>query len=157
MIYNLKAWLASYFIIKETEVESYFRNENVSGFLIMWTILEQKLFDGFVLPNKFETFSTANSSKWNQEFEIEFVYFHDRYQNKDIFQNLCHGDRNLKVNEIINSLPTNINTNDKLLFLLYVVYRYRNNIFHGNKGVDSWIIYSTQIGKCVQIMKYLLD
>ena len=40
--------------------------------------------------------------------------------------------------------------------LLVVVYRFRNNIFHGNKGVDSWLQYRPQIEKCTNVMQHLI-
>ena len=51
---------------------------------------------------------------------------------------------------------TELSTADKLFFLVFVVYRYRNNIFHGNKGVQSWLQYRDQIRRCTQVMQALV-
>lgn len=50
-----------------------------------------------------------------------------------------------------------IELKSKLKLILFVVYRFRNNIFHGNKGVNSWIQYTEQIRHCVQVMKVLIS
>lgn len=33
----------------------------------------------------------------------------------------------------------------RIFFLAIVAYRFRNNMFHGNKGVQSWLLYTKQI------------
>ena len=37
--------------------------------------------------------------------------------------------------------------------VVVVVYRFRNNMFHGNKGVASWLRYREQIALCVLAMQ----
>ena len=63
MIENLKSWLANYYKIDLSEVEPYFKNENVTGFLVIWTIFEQKLFNGFVKFGDLKTYSNAQVQK----------------------------------------------------------------------------------------------
>lgn len=45
-----------------------------------------------------------------------------------------------------------ITSEDKLALMFYVVYRYRNNIFHENKGIMSWTQDTEQIEKCISFM-----
>jgi len=40
----------------------------------------------------------------------------------------------------------------KCQLLLGVIFRYRNNIFHGNKGVTGWLRYQEQIDMCTRAM-----
>lgn len=47
--------------------------------------------------------------------------------------------------------------NEKMQLALYVLYRYRNNIFHGNKGARSWNQYIEQIDQCVKTMAFIID
>jgi len=42
-------------------------------------------------------------------------------------------------------------------FTIFVVYRYRNNIFHGNKGVASWLKFQDQIKLCIKVMQTLIS
>ena len=46
---------------------------------------------------------------------------------------------------------------EKLVLMIYVVYRYRNNIFHGNKGIESWSHYTSQIELYLDFMMSILD
>lgn len=39
--------------------------------------------------------------------------------------------------------------------MTYIVYRYRNNMFHGNKGLESWLQFEEQIKDCITVMKKL--
>ncbi len=41
---------------------------------------------------------------------------------------------------------------ESVFLLSFVVYRFRNNIFHGNKGVNSWLSYTEQIELCIRSM-----
>lgn len=157
MIENLKQWLAKYFRIEPNDTESYFKNENVTGFLVMWSIFEKQLFNGFLKYRDLVAFSKSHLENWNDHLEKEFQYFHDRYQDKALLENLMHDDNYAEITSIVNSLKPMLSKDQKMLFVLYVVYRYRNNIFHGNKGVESWIKFKPQIVKCVDIMIMILD
>ena len=95
--------------------------------------------------------------KWEDSLDIEFQYFYERYQNDELYKNLIHDDNYDDIKNILKTDKSNITNKDKLFLLLYVVYRYRNNIFHGNKGVRSWIKYIVQIEKCVKVMIIMLD
>jgi len=70
---------------------------------------------------------------------------------------LIHQQKNFKIDTIRKSKISSLNNTEKFEFLIYIVYRYRNNIFHGNKGVTSWTKYEEQIDKCVQVMTFLID
>lgn len=157
MIDNLKQWLSVFFDIKLEEVESYFSNENVTGFLIIWTIYEQKLFNGFYRVNTLERFCNEYSWEWEPELEDAFKHFYYRYQDSNKFNNLCHTDTALDIGEILQLKVDEIELKSKLKLILFVVNRFRNNIFHGNKGVNSWIQYTEQIRHCVQVMKVLIS
>lgn len=157
MIDNLKHWLSGYFEINLDVVELYFRNENVTGFIIIWTIYEQKLFNGFFRVYTLERFCNEYSGEWETELEDAFKHFYYRYQDSKKFNNLCHSDTASDIREILQLKVDEIELKSKLKFILFVVYRFRNNIFHGNKGVNSWIQYTEQIRYCVQVMKFLIN
>ncbi len=153
MIKTLKSWIATYHNIEESEVESYFKNADVTGFLIIWTIFEQKIFKGFV---KYEQLKTHPFDTGRLEKQIS--HFHNRYQNPTLYQNLRHKEESKpEVQVILSTNLQDLKTDDKCLLLLYVVYRYRNNIFHGNKGVSSWAKYATEIEYCVDVIRIILE
>ena len=45
----------------------------------------------------------------------------------------------------------------RIFMLLFVVFRFRCNIFHGNKGVESWLKYKEQIRFCIEVMQSLIS
>ena len=85
-------------------------------------------------------------------------YFIKRYQNdekklKNLEGKTTNGD--LRIKNYIGKLS--VNSCSQLQFLVYIVFRYRNNIFHGNKGALTWLRYEEQIEKCTEIMLLLLE
>ena len=68
-----------------------------------------------------------------------------------------HNDHFALADSVIKKSIDELNNEQKLSFLIYVVYRYRNNMFHGNKKLDSWLFYKNQINYCIQIMISLID
>ena len=44
-----------------------------------------------------------------------------------------------------------------VFFLTFVVYRFRNNIFHGNKRVDAWLRFQPQIQDCIRVMQIMIS
>lgn len=152
-----KKWLANILEAKDADLSLYLTNEDVSGFLIIWTLFEQKHFDGFVRYNKLETYAKNNSEiiRDNGNLKEIFNYFFSRYKNSEPFSNLIH---EYTYKEIENLLKEDdVSDEKKLFFLIFVVYRYRNNIFHGVKGVQSWTKFEEQIKKCISIMIECID
>ena len=50
-----------------------------------------------------------------------------------------------------------VTTQEKISLLLFVIYRYRNNIFHGAKSIDQWSQYTDQINDCLIGMMNIAD
>ena len=158
MLENLKIWLSKYLGIEDPrQTESFFRNENVTGFLVMWAIFERDVFSGFVKYRNLASFASQSHDIWNEALNSEFFYFHNRYQNEVLYKNLIHKDDFKEIREIKSKQSSAITDQEKLSIVLYVVYRYRNNIFHGSKGVESWLQFSPQIERCVKIMIEILN
>lgn len=157
---KIKKWICDYYKIDILLIEdnSFFNNELVTSFLIIWTIFEQKLFNGFVKRTLIEEFSSDSSNKFSTSLSKHFKYFYERYHDKQLFKNLINDDKAIqkKMQNILEQPIELITDDNKLTFILYVLYRYRNNIFHGNKGVELWTKYSIQIEICISIMIELL-
>jgi hypothetical protein len=154
MISNLKSFLATYLETEETKIESYFNDKNVVGFLIIWTIFEQKKCSGFLKFSELTNLKIEIS--WKDEFEEEFTYFYSRYQDPKLYNNLRHKEDKEDIKTILSNRG-DVTNEDKMYLLLYVVYRYRNNIFHGNKSPESWSKYKEPISRCVNILRLILD
>jgi hypothetical protein len=46
---------------------------------------------------------------------------------------------------------------ERLYFLGIVAYGFRNNMFHGNKGVESWLRYTEQIRLCTDTIGHFVS
>lgn len=130
--------------------------ELVSSFLIVWALFEQKLFDGYVQKCKIHGCAQKFAGV---ELDVEEMarHFHERYQVTEYKHNLLHGDNYEGFDTILGNEYDNLLNQDKLQLLIYVTYRYRNNIFHGSKGLMSWAQFSVQITYCINFMICLLD
>ncbi len=100
----------------------------------------------------------ANSVSNQKEFEragFDFYskHFHERYQAKKLYLNLMHTHNSSKLEEILQKGFLELTDYETAFFLAFVAYRYRNNIFHGNKGVGSWLKYQPQINYCSTVMQ----
>jgi hypothetical protein len=85
-------------------------------------------------------------------------HFHQRFQGKRELANLLQDDKTPEdvATQFKNCLarPFAELRRAEIVFLAsFVIYRYRNNIFHGSKGVASWLSYREQIGRCTEVMQ----
>jgi hypothetical protein len=104
-----------------------------------------------------ENYALDNSNEYQSDFDSISKHFHSRYQNKKRYKNLIHNDNYNKIKSIVDKDYKKLSLDEKLLFILYVVYRFRNNIFHGTKGINSWLRYKLQIEKCITIMTKMIE
>ena len=152
-------WLSKYLEADEKETKKLLDNELSRYFLIVWSIYEAKCFRGFVKVDKFNEFvkgiiGTIDANRINDSAE----YFHKRYQDPKKYQNLMHGkNRNSSFDEILKKEYADLMVEQKIFLLTFVTYRYRNNIFHGNKGISSWLEFDKQIKKCIYVLQEFIN
>lgn len=157
-----RKWLANHFGTTQKNIDNVLRDEKATTFLLIWPIMEQELFDGFMKNDHIES-KAAELEKYYERLDLDTIIeaFWRRYQDKDNFRHLLHKDKNGSVTSMIKQILStplsNLNNKEKLELLLFIIYRYRNNIFHGNKGVLSWTKYSEQINSCIFAMTRLID
>ena len=158
---RVKEWLASYFETNSNKVDQMLENQLATTYLLIWPIMEQRLFEGFMKKEKIESAADMYKGyymKMNANLNPLVKYFHERYQDKDCYRRLKHGDEYTgKFDAIVKKKFTTLDYKEKLMLMFYVVYRYRNNIFHGSKGILSWAQYSEQIDKCIEFMMIIVD
>lgn len=155
---NTTEWLANYFETTERYINEMMRDEKATSFLLIWPIFEQTVFGGFCQSKKLKLYA-GKLEPYIDELDIDsmMLHFHNRYQNKNHYHHLCHQDKNVAISNMLKSSVTQLSDEDKIYFLLYVVYRYRNNIFHGNKGIKSWSHYTKEINYCMGFMMNVID
>jgi len=160
MLVTFEQWFASYLEQDESEVTRLLKDETAKRFLIAWSIFESKCFDGFVKVESFDNYvqkivsSTVIDCK---SFTDILAHFHSRYQDVKLYNNLMHKQKSNKLQKILTKDISNLKLDEVIFFLVFVVYRYRNNIFHGNKGVESWLQFKPHIERCIRIMQILID
>lgn len=149
-------WLAEVFGQDESEVKLLLSNKTAMKFLIAWSIFEGRCFNRFMKASDIQSFAERLTN--NERFDVSLIrvhaqYFHERYQDKKLYKNLIY-DKSSKRIDVILKLPFDeLNAFQTAEFSTFVVYRFRNNIFHGNKGVHSWLNFADQIGRCTLIMQ----
>ena len=141
-------WLKTFFKTDNENI-NYEKIENVKNFAILWNLFERyfcdKKADLNVISEKIRKLNESGytfPSKISGEY---YDYFRNRYITHDntnaIFESLnfrqTAGDMNHKSN-LKNILLSDDSTNDKkVLACLIIIYRFRNNLFHGSKNIAT--------------------
>lgn len=155
---SFSCWLGTLLGHPEDEVQRLLDDESALHFLITWSIFESKCFAGFIKVAEIENFAkTACPTIVLTDLKESTEHFHTRYQCSDFLKNLMHGKKNDRLSAILNKPLDNICDEESLYLLIFVIYRYRNNIFHGNKGVKSWLNYREQIQHCIRVMQVMIS
>lgn len=152
-------WFANYLHQDESQIELLLSDKTATRFLIAWSIFESKCFEGFTKINKLSNFARQLSE--NRHFDSTALHktvahFHNRYQDKERYKNLMHDQKLEDLEKIFSKKLNELDTYETTFMLLVVIYRFRNNIFHGNKGVQSWLVYREQIDLCINAMQFFI-
>jgi hypothetical protein len=153
-------WFADYLQQDQLQIERLLRSKMATRFLIAWSLFESRSFEGFAKVNKFSAFAnrvTDNNAFRKEDFLEPGRHFHVRYQDKQRYKNLMHEQKCPELEGILSTQFEALSDYQLVFMLLFVVYRFRNNIFHGNKGVESWLRYKEQIGFCLRIMQSIIS
>ncbi len=151
-------WLSNYLVAQEQEVRKLLDNEIARYFLIVWSIYEAKCFKEGFGKKEIEKFAAQTEKLIDLNLIDDYAkYFHIRYQDRNKYENLLHKHEFPRLDKIINSKYDTLNANDKIYLLVVVTNRYRNNIFHGSKGIESWLQFDEQIRKCIEVIQQFID
>lgn len=152
-------WLAKYFNQEIAQVTKLLSNSTATRFLIAWSLLETSRFKGFAKLKLIEDFAIGEpgiAQLVNDELDNHVGFFLDRYQDPKKYKNLMNEQKSQRMNKLIGKNFQEFSSDEKIFFAMIVIYRYRNNIFHGNKGVASWLQYEECIIRCTEIMQLLI-
>ncbi|MGL6132529.1 MAG: hypothetical protein ACRCZ9_13030 [Fusobacteriaceae bacterium] len=156
-----KEWLATSLNTNKENIEQLYRNPIGLDFLLVWTRFEKINFNGFMKYKKEGDGIGVWVDKIKQEplsDELESIYnkFAIRYKgNKKKFLQLCNIKKIGKYGKTEKDILENLNPSleEKKYLLIFIAYRYRNNMFHGSKGIGNWVSqYEEQIKDCIKIM-----
>jgi len=157
---SFEKWLSELLQESEGEIDRLLGDKTAVRFLIAWSMFETACFGGFMKAHQVESFSvrTASSPSFDvARIEDALSHFHSRYQAQTPYKNLMHKDKCERLDALLTKPHDSLTPEERLFFVTYVVYRFRNNIFHGNKGVSSWLEYRPQIQHCTRVMQYLIS
>lgn len=132
----MREWINDRFGTNFSEVDL----SSVKDFSLIWNV-----FENVVCQNNFSISRTEevikNSLIDSTEFNSYLEYFKNRYVSNGTFTNrfqylhFRNNDRRNLVEDVL--LGNNTKNNDIILALLIIVYRYRNNLFHGIKRIQE--------------------
>lgn len=152
-------------------------NEKISvNFLLVWAKFEVINFEGFLKFEKIDKVAKQIAEKESfliLELESYVKYFYDRYVEQLGGQRRLNGlcykidacrekkscvNLSCEIKRILNEKLETLTKKDKVYFLIYVISRYRNNMFHGNKNAKNWISeYKIPIENCIRVMVLLTE
>lgn len=140
-------------------------SKTASEFLFVWARFESGCFKGSLQVKEILAFVEEYQELICEKLLIEELnYFHKRYHNcKDYYRHLKHKESNsgevvvISNRVVANSHLKAVSKKDKLVFLIYLLYRYRNNMFHGNKRLSTWLKYDKEIRYCIHSMIKISD
>lgn len=155
-------WLAGHLGADASGIEAIFNESNARLFLFIWPVFEKEVFDRSVKLGKIES-KTSDYLVSLDISELEDITkrFYRRYFNCSYYYNNLINPDEKKYNKIIDGILRKgynaIEPHEKLYFLFFVTYRYRNNIFHGNKDILNWDNNEEQIRDCITFMIKIIE
>lgn len=157
---TFEAWFAELLGQRELEVKRLMKNDMAIRFLIVWSMFEGRCFKESA--NEQTIRELADRLVTQQEFDptclsVALVHFHTRYQDSTILKKLMSGRKSTHFAQFLNQPVNDLSLADRTFLVMFVVFRYRNNIFHGNKGVESWLKYEDQIRLCTEAMQAIIS
>lgn len=130
-------WLTNTFQIDEDLNESDI--ESIQNFSLLWSVFEANYSNRNFQLNTIEL--RINQVTFDiQDYQIYLEYFRNRYvTNGRLNQRYPHlkvpNNRNQLLTEVLLNNNPNLTVSQIVLALIIIVYRYRNNLFHGEKDI----------------------
>lgn len=113
--------------------------KSIKDFSLIWNVFEDNICGNNFSIQNFNQ-GLANRNIDFNLFQKHLEYFKNRYVNHGVFTHRFQflyfriNDRQQLVEEVL--LGTNNNSNDKILAITIIIYRFRNNLFHGLKEIQ---------------------
>jgi hypothetical protein len=157
---NFEKWLAKLLGQRAQDVQRLIGDETALHFLIAWSLFESKCFAGFAKLNEISSFCERIVKV--EGFDPAVIsdtasHFHARYQDAGLYDHLMYGKTSSRMDAILKRPFESLSAEERVFVTALTAYRYRNNIFHGNKGVDSWLQFRPQIKRCIEAMQAFVD
>lgn len=155
---NVTEWLARQFGTANHNISDLLRTQNATVYLLIWPIMEQRLFSGFMKASEIDSISEKLGDFFAElDTEEKARYFHNRYQDKKRYDLLTNSYKYESMERALSKNYADLTGAEKIIVMMTTVFRYRNNIFHGNKAIDDWNKYSKEIEYCIEFMMSVVD
>ena len=132
--------------------------DEIRDFALLWNLFEDLLCDNNANMCKIDALIDKNIDKFNDsEYQDIFEYFYDRYKNNDAKFNALrlHEPQKNLVKKVLND--EFMDKNNKLKFIMSIIYRYRNNLFHGEKDMRYIRFQKENFEKTNEFLMYFID
>ncbi|PKN65487.1 MAG: hypothetical protein CVU57_10245 [Deltaproteobacteria bacterium HGW-Deltaproteobacteria-15] len=157
-------WLGQLLGQSEFEVQRLLSDETAVHFFLAWSLFESKCFSNDLKASKLKAFAEefANSKgTMIASLNVPAKHFHDRYQDPKHFRHLMPKRWTwpwmIEEFQRLLAIPYGRLTEQQIVQLVtFVVYRFRNNMFHGVKKVQAWLQYREEIRLCVYALQFFV-
>lgn len=137
-------------------------------FLIAWSLFERRCFGCYANGPTIKTFAGKKCVKeCFPKIESDWNHFYRRYTNKvngskyisKLFPDFGpRGSINKRDSLLFEKrLTEKLTAADKTELMATVIFRFRNNIFHGSKKPYTWPKYEPQIKRCIRTIMIWVD
>lgn len=155
---TFEAWYADLLGEREIEVRRLMNDRGAVRFLIAWSLFESRCFKDSANEREIRDLSSRIVREGFDDARLSepMKHFHERYQDKSRLRHLLNKRLGEYLTELLGRPLGDLASSERVFVVLFVVFRFRNNIFHGTKGVQSWLQYGEQIRLCTEAMQAVI-
>jgi len=131
---------------------------NVLAFSLLWNMFESLFCDKYANMCKINDSIDKHIDLLEEEkYQKIFEYFYDRYKNDDNKLNALNLRKPQKslVKKVLDESFTD--KNNKLKFIMVIIYRFRNNLFHGEKQLLKLKYQEENFNNANQFLMYFIE
>src|SRR3989304_7814029 len=138
--FNEIKWMQDY-VSKPIDISSL---DNIRNFLLFWNIFESKICRNYANAESIcsKVDDLVNKRKFNfEDYKESYEYFKNRYiesgkvNYRFYYLSFRRPDKEDLVRRVLES--DNCNEREVIKALLIIVYRFRNNLFHGKRTLET--------------------
>lgn len=158
---TFELWLGELLQQSSYSVRTLLKDPTALQFLIVWSLFEAKCFKGEFGAKKLLGTCALIDAPFPESVDELLAaarHFHTRYQNESLSAGLAPPDKvprdvQANWNTILGKPFENLAIEDIVFLSAFVASRFRNNMFHGVKGIEDWLRYRTEIEHCTFVLQ----
>jgi len=155
---NVIQWISETIINEDSDRIEANDIDEIRDFALLWNLFEALCCDKFAKMQKINSLIDSKIDLFEEtKYQNIFDYFYNRYKNDTTKFNalkLRNGDKEL-VRKVLDN--TYIDKNNKLKFIMAIIYRYRNNLFHGEKNMRYIRLQKENFEKTNKFLMYFIE